>query len=137
MTTEHRKAPRKKVISVKRVGEWGNVRYEHLLSCGHIESRPREADTKTNTLACAWCFKSVNMGRELMKLSSSTTPYEEEEESSGSEFRISSIRASIAAKFNVPLDSVDVVSTLSNSELKIQYATVFLSSVDVDRITST
>jgi|LakMenEpi03Aug12_release.lakeMendotaPanAssembly.Ray.scaffolds.fasta_scaffold137979_3 hypothetical protein len=135
MTTEHRKAPRKKIISVTRVGEWGNVRYDHLLSCGHIESRPREADTKTNTLACAWCFKSVNMGRELMKLGSSTVLYEED--SSSSESRINSIKASIAAKFNVPLDSVDVVSTVDNAELKIQYATVFLSSIDVGRITNT
>jgi hypothetical protein len=136
VTTEHRKAPRKKIISVTRVGEWGNVRYDHLLSCGHVESRPREADTKTNTLACAWCFKSVNMGRELMRLGSSTVPYEEED-SSSSESHINSIKASIAARFNVSLDSVDVVSTVDNSELKIQYATVFLSSVDVGRITKT
>jgi hypothetical protein len=136
VTTEHRKAPRKKVISVKRVGEWGNVRYEHLLSCGHIESRPREADTKTNTLACAWCFKSTNMGKELTKLSSATVTYVEED-SSSSEARINSIKASIAARFNVSLDSVDVVSTADNAELKIQYATVFLSSLDVGRITNT
>lgn len=58
-----------------------------------------------------------------------------EEDSSSEESRINDIRASIAARFNVSLESVDVISTIENHELKIQYATVFLSSVDVGRIT--
>ncbi len=131
MTTEHRKSPRKKVISVKKVGAWGDVSYEHLLSCGHVETRPRKASTKA--LACAWCFKSVNMGKQMLQLGSGTSYIEED--SSSEEFRINSIKASIAAKFNVSLDSVDVVSAFENQELKIQYATVFLSSLDVGRIT--
>lgn len=131
MTTEHRKSPRKKVISVKKVGAWGNVSYEHLLSCGHVEIRPRKASTKA--LACAWCFKSVNMGKQMLQLNSATSYMEED--SSSEEFRINSIKASIAAKFNVSLDSVDVVSAFENQELKIQYATVFLSSLDVGKIT--
>ena len=131
MTTEHRKSPRKKVISVKKVGAGGNVSYEHLLSCGHVEARPRKASTKS--LACAWCFKSVNMGKQMMQLGSSVSYMEED--SSSEESNINSIRASIAAKFNVSLESVDVISTFENQELKIQYATVFLSSLDVGRIT--
>ncbi len=131
MTTEHRKAPRKKVISIKKIGEWGDISYEHLLSCGHVEVRPRKASTKA--LACAWCFKSVNMGRELLQLGHSSSPYEED--SPSDEFRINSIRASVAARFNVSLDSVDIISTVESGELKIQYATVFLSSLDVARIT--
>jgi hypothetical protein len=131
VTTEHRKSPRKKVISVKKVGAWGNVSYEHLLSCGHVEIRPRKASTKA--LACAWCFKSVNMGKQMLQLGSATSYMEED--SSSEEFRINSIKASIAAKFNVSLDSVDVVSAFENQELKIQYATVFLSSLDVGKIT--
>jgi hypothetical protein len=131
VTTEHRKSPRKKVISVKKVGAWGNVSYEHLLSCGHVETRPRKASTKA--LACAWCFKSVNMGKQMLQLGSATSYMEED--SSSEEFRINSIKASIAAKFNVSLDSVDVVSAFENQELKIQYATVFLSSLDVGKIT--
>ena len=131
MTTEHRKSPRKKVISVKKVGTWGNVSYEHLLSCGHVETRPRKASTKA--LACAWCFKSVSMGKQMLQLGSAVSYMEED--SSSEESRINSIKASIAAKFNVSLDSVDVVSAFENQELKIQYATVFLSSLDVGRIT--
>jgi hypothetical protein len=132
LTTEHRKAPRKKVISVTRVGEWGNVSYEHLLSCGHIEVRPRKAGT--NALACAWCFKSTNLGKELLQLGAPLSPYADED-SSSDESRINDIRASIAARFNVSLESVDVVSVVENNELKIQYATVFLSSLEVGRIT--
>ncbi len=87
MTTEHRKSPRKKVISVKKVGAWGNVSYEHLLSCGHVEARPRKASTKA--LACAWCFKSVNMGKQMMQLGSSVSYMEED--SSSEESNINSI----------------------------------------------
>lgn len=134
MTTEHRKSPRKKIISVKRIGEWGNVIYEHLLSCGHIESRPRKAST--DSLACAWCYKSTNLGKQLITLKSSSATYMDDD-SSSDESHINNIRASIASKFNVALDSVDVVSTVENHELKIQYAMVFLSSSDVSRITKT
>ena len=134
MTTEHRKSPRKKVISVKKIGEWGNVTYEHLLSCGHVEIRPRKAST--NALACAWCYKSTNLGKQLMNLSGSSNVYIDDDTSSD-ESLINDIRASIASRFNVSLDSVDVISTIENSELKIQYATVFLSSSDVGRITKT
>jgi hypothetical protein len=73
------------------------------------------------------------MGKQLLQLGSGTAYIEED--SSSDESRINSIKASIAGRFSVSLESVDVVSTLENSELKIQYATVFLSSVDVGRIT--
>lgn len=131
MTTEHRKSPRKKIISVTRVGEWGKISYEHLLACGHIETRPRKAST--NSLACAWCFKSKNLGRELVQLGAPTGQYVDDD-SSSSESLINETRASIASRFNVPLESVDVVSIVENSELKIQYVTVFLSSAEVSRI---
>jgi hypothetical protein len=73
------------------------------------------------------------MGKQLMQLGSGISYVEED--SSSEESRINDIRASIAARFNVSLESVDVISTIENHELKIQYATVFLSSVDVGRIT--
>jgi hypothetical protein len=73
------------------------------------------------------------MGKQMLQLNSATSYMEED--SSSEEFRINSIKASIAAKFNVSLDSVDVVSAFENQELKIQYATVFLSSLDVGKIT--
>jgi hypothetical protein len=73
------------------------------------------------------------MGKQMMQLGSSVSYMEED--SSSEESNINSIRASIAAKFNVSLESVDVISTFENQELKIQYATVFLSSLDVGRIT--
>jgi hypothetical protein len=71
-----------------------------------------------------------------MSLGASSGAYIDDETSSG-ESLINDIRASIASRFNVSLDSVDVISTIENNELKIQYATVFLSSSDVGRITKT
>ena len=71
-----------------------------------------------------------------MNLGGSSSAYIDDETSSD-ESLINEIRASIASRFNVSLDSVDVISTIENNELKIQYATVFLSSSDVGRITKT
>lgn len=47
MTTEHRKAPRRSVVEISREGAWGRVKYKHLLSCGHTETRPRAATSPT------------------------------------------------------------------------------------------
>jgi len=50
------------------------------------------------------------------------------------ESRISQIRASIAARFSVPLEAVDIVSSIATGEVVVSYATVFLSQNDIRRI---
>jgi hypothetical protein len=58
----------------------------------------------------------------------------DDENYAGNESLINDMRASIASHFGVQLDSVDVISTDVGGSLKIQCATVFLSSSDVYRI---
>ena len=134
MTTEHRKAPRRKIIKVEKAGDWGSVSHIHLLACGHKEERPRKSSTKS--LACVMCLKA-NQAEEKIKQISSTVPsmYEDEEDFY-QESKLSSIKASLSLNLNVPIDSVDIVTNYVDGYLQIQYAVVFISPADIERITS-
>ena len=135
MTTEHRKAPRRSVVAINRLGNWGAVRYEHKLECGHIEIRPRASTAPK--LACVGCLKAKAFSSEieaLVKKNESNQIIEIDENYASNESLINSIRASIASYFKVDSNDVDVICTDINGELKIQCATVFLSSPDVYRI---
>jgi len=132
VTTEHRKAPRRKIVSVKRTGRWGQYQHEHRLSCGHVELRPRKASTPT--LACAWCYRAARMQIELSSLGKNEQQQLDEGDDPTVESRISQIRASIAARFSVPLEAVDIVSSIATGEVVVSYATVFLSQNDIRRI---
>jgi len=50
------------------------------------------------------------------------------------ESRINEIRASIASRFSVSLEAVDIVSSIATGEVVVSYATVFLSQSDIRRI---
>ena len=130
MTTEYRKAPRRKILEIKRIGEWGDTHYSHRLSCGHHENRLRKSPTRS--LACMTCFKSQKAEEKIKDISK---PFftELEEEDLYVESEINSTKASIALHFNVSLESVDVISGYSNGSLQIQYAVIFLSPSDIEK----
>jgi len=132
VTTEHRKAPRRKIVSAKRVGRWGYYKHEHTLSCGHIETRQRKASTKT--LACAWCYRANQMQVELSGLKKNLQTSVDIDDDQTVESRINEIRASIASRFSVSLEAVDIVSSIATGEVVVSYATVFLSQSDIRRI---
>lgn len=130
MTTEHRKAPRRKVIEINRVGSWGNVVYEHKLECGHTERRPRAASSET--LACAWCLRSQAKELEIRSLSSPAKT--KELDLSHTEVEIARIKATIAHTLNVSLEQVEVSVVDKFGEQKISGAVVFLSESDVRKL---
>ena len=141
MTTEHRRAPRRKIVEVSREGAWGKVKYKHLLECGHTEVRPRASSTPS--LACAWCLRVDVKQKEINALSlsnrgpylSNRGPYVDMSPSMASdEITLSKTRALLSSKFGLPLDSVDIISSDVNGNLEINYAIIFLSSGDVARL---
>ena len=134
MTTEHRRAPRRKILEVSREGAWGKVKYKHLLECGHTEIRDRASST--TSLACAWCLRVDVRSKEINALSRGVRgPYVDTSPSlAASEINLSKTRAALSSKFGVPLDAVDVVSNDVNGNLEISYAIIFLSSGDVVRL---
>lgn len=134
MSTEHRRAPRREVVQIDRVGAWGQVKYQHKLSCGHIEVRPRAATT--DTLACAWCLRAEEKDTEIKALSAPAISFIPEEEQSITDFdtMVERLRAGIAAKFSVPLEVVDINVTYVDGNLQITSGIVFLSATDVARL---
>ena len=132
MTTEHRKSPRRKIKSIERIGTWGNLKYHHLLECGHTEVRARaSAATK---LACAWCLRVEDKKDELLLLTPS--PYQSDENFDEMFIKQldneSRVRAEIAKRLQVPVDAIDVtIDEISG----IRAARVFFSPSDVSRMT--
>jgi hypothetical protein len=137
VTTERRRAPRRQVVEISREGAWGKVKYKHVLECGHTEIRARAAST--SHLACAWCSRAEEKNKEIKALSAGAAiKYRDSDERYiSNEISISKTRASLSAKFGVPLESIDVAVNDVNGIFQIQYALVFLSSSDVDRICET
>lgn len=134
MTTERRRAPRRMVVSIDRVGRWGQVTYQHKLSCGHVESRPRAAQSQM--LACAWCLRSEVVDAELKALTQPKKPQHIKEEQSivDLEMSVEKLRAGIASKFSIPVDAVDISVQDISGEMVVTSAIVFLSAIDVDRL---
>jgi hypothetical protein len=130
MTTEHRKAPRRKVVEISRVGAWGNVVYEHRLECGHTERRPRAATSES--LACAWCLRSQAKELEIRSLASPAKTVEPDLHHT--EVEIARIKAKISHTLNVALEQVEVSVVDKLGEQKISGAVVFLSESDVRKL---
>lgn len=136
MTTEHRKSPRRKVIEIRRSGAWGEVKYQHLLECGHSEFRLRAATAPK--IACAWCLRSKNKETEIKALATPAPLNDSLDEMFlEGETEIGRVRAVISHQYKVPLEQVDVVATDVNGLTKINYVKVFLSPADVRKITQT
>jgi hypothetical protein len=133
-STEHRRAPRRDVVEIRRMGGWGSVEYQHVLSCGHIENRARASSAPK--LACVWCLRAETKEIEMAELSKSPTIVDDlsDGEIASIETEIRLTQASIASFMGIDTDAVDVVVKDIGGNLKINYAQVFLSAKDVRRI---
>lgn len=58
-----------------------------------------------------------------------------DDEMASLETEVSIMRATIATRFGVPIESVDLVTTDDAGILRVRYATVFLTEKDVTRVT--
>lgn len=136
MTTERRQAPRKKIKLIEKSGSWGKLHYVHHLVCGHTETRKRQAPS--DEIACVQCLREETMRQEIRALSRvSPLAYSDEQSFVDEELKIERTRAALSSKFGVPLDAVDVASEYISGKLIIRSATIYLSSLDVDKLTST
>jgi hypothetical protein len=135
MTTEHRRAPRKKITQIHKSGSWGKVEYHHHLECGHIEVRKRSAPT--GEIACAWCLRAEVRDKEIKALvgAKPVALLPIDSEFADDELTIERTRATIAARFGVPVDAVDITSGDFNGRLVVRSATIYLSATDVDKLT--
>ena len=133
MTTERRRAPRKKITSIEKTGRWGHLVYNHKLECGHIDVRKRAATS--GEIACMWCLRAEKQDVEIKKMSAplgQNVFYDDN--LAAEETRIEKTRAAIAARIGVPMEAVDISSEDVAGLLVIRSAVVYLSARDIVRI---
>ena len=128
-------APRREVLVVERLGDWGEIRYTHALSCGHSEIRPRRT-VPGRTIACSGCLKAAQFaaGPMLPAPRRGFMPSDDGvaiDELAGVEAEIARLRAGIAKAFRVPAEAVDVAIT---SDDDVAYALVFLDADQARRV---
>lgn len=133
MTTEHRKAPRRKIESIDRLGNHGSVKYHHLLECGHTEIRARAS--RAPKLGCAWCLRTESKATEMAALTISyPEPLDYDERLSQNEIQVARLQGSLAKALGVPTEAVDLVVTERGGDLTVESAVVYLSPRDIERM---
>lgn len=137
-----KKAPKRDVVEITRSGDWGNVVYQHRLSCGHVESRKRVAPAAQ--MACTWCVVAERKGDELRTL---LTPQPRAEmvidvtdmidvasPDIAADEDAMRLKGSLSRSLGVPADAIDVVLEDADGQLSVSYAVVFLSAADAQRL---
>ena len=130
-----RQAPKRAVTEIRRVGTWGNVRYEHVLECGHSEYKPRAS--RADKLACMWCVKAIEKEEEMKSFTApppSIFVEYEDDNSASSEIHLGRVRASLSSVMKVPLEAIEIVASQNRGVLEIKAAYIFLSAGDISRI---
>ena len=133
-------APRRDVVDVVREGDWGDVTYRHRLSCGHTEVRKRPARAKQ--MACESCLLAKHYKPEAAPLSPVGAVVHVDEdlvdpvaaEIAFVEGEAGRLRAGLARRFDVSLDSVDVVLGDVDGRLQVVSGMVFLDAGAVRRL---
>jgi hypothetical protein len=132
-----RQAPKRAVQEIRRRGPWGDIKYDHILDCGHTEVLVRASRAKR--IACSWCARLGDKQVETKPI----TPRESfafigddevDDQSASSEIEVSRVRASLASIMKVPVDAVEIVANEKFGVLEIRAAYVFLSAGDIRRI---
>lgn len=137
-----KKAPQREVVEISKSGQWGDVVYRHLLSCGHTEERKRVAPA--SKMACTWCVVAAEKEQDLRRL---TAPQptsqvlidvadliDQDTVDLAVEEDASRIQAGLASAFGIPANSIDVVLEDDGGSLQLSYAIVFLSAADAKRL---
>lgn len=136
-----KQAPRREILEVTRVGDWGEVSYEHRLSCGHVEIRKRKSP-KTH-IGCLGCVKAADF--EAAVTSVTVVPVESVsrsdnpdwnlvEEIASVESQVERLRAAIAAHNGISGDSVDVVISQATTRPEVSYVLAFIDANAAMRI---
>ena len=125
--TVRRSAPRREVVEVIRVGEWGEVIYRHRLACGHVENRKRPA--KSDLVGCATCA----ITQALQAIDDALDKRGDEDSFATIEITVAHMRATMASRCGVPLEAVDVA--MGDGGLSLSYVMVFFDADAARRFT--
>lgn len=129
-------APRKEVVRIEKTGSWGQVEWLHHLECGHVESRKRKSTT--TVLACTSCVLADRHKQNVAELSSEADDIELFDELGSKlaigERSVAQIRAELASRLSVPLDSIAVGVDDDSGEMNVSYAVILLTLDEIQRV---
>lgn len=130
-----RNAPRRLIKEIRKIGAWGSVKYEHHLECGHIEIAARAS--RAVHLGCSWCVKAEDKEKEMRALVNPPPQILDFDDATGNdEEQLARARATLASRFSIPLEAVQINAVDSSGRIRISSAYIFLSASDVNRLIS-
>lgn len=126
-----KKAPRRQIVDIARVGSWGRVEYHHKLDCGHSEVRKRA--TTSGTMACSGCVLSEEY-RDRAE-TAAPDPNEDILDDLGSllasnEKTTQTLKAELARALSLSADAVEVVFDYNEEGVQALSGAVILLSAD-------
>jgi hypothetical protein len=84
-----------------------------------------------------WCLRAEKVESTMASLAIAQprATFIDDDELASIETETQMMKASLSAHFGIPIDAVDVVMTDDAGNLRMRYATIFLTERDVRRIT--
>lgn len=133
-----KKAPRREIQEISRLGSWGRVEYHHKLECGHTEIRKRA--TPSGTMACSGCVLSEEYENRAQQ--TEDDPNEEILDLLGSELAVNektaqSLKVELGRALNLTTDAIEVVLDIDEQgQQALSGAVILLSADEVLRVVS-
>lgn len=135
-------APRREVLEIVKIGDWGEIEYLHRLSCGHTSKRKRQSSA--SHIACEGCVIAEEFAKSGAPVarrvddspSLGSLPDVMHDELGSVEAEAQRIAAGLAARFRVPTEAVDVAISAQGERAEIAYAVVFLDAATARRLSS-
>jgi len=129
-----KKAPRREIREINRIGSWGRVEYHHVLDCGHVEVRKRAASA--GTMACSGCVLSEEYeSRVESRPVRDEYPADDVLDALGSQLAINegtaqAIKVELAKKLQLTQDAVEVALEVDEDGVQSLSGAVVLLSAD-------
>lgn len=125
--------PLRRVMEIAKFGNWGNIRYKHLLECGHSEVLPRASRAKE--LACSACGEPPREKRpdtiggfdHLLP----PTILDFSDQASQDEVEVKKLQAHVASLLGIHPESISIISSDAGGRLIVKSAYIFLSAADL------
>lgn len=124
-----------------KIGDWGEVVYQHRLACGHTETRKRHSPA--SHIACSGCVTAREFTQNgpsrpaLAKVEESPDPDDSDlfvDEMGTVEAEAQRIAAGLAAKFKISQEAVDVAISAQAGRAEVAYAVIFLDAQTARRL---
>lgn len=116
-----KQAPRREVVDIQRVGDWGVVQYLHKLTCGHTE--PRKRPSPATHISCMFCLHEQERPAPKGTTVIPVLEFDTFDSVATAEVQESALKAKIAARLGVSQDAVVIHRQWVSITLTMEEAT--------------